>query len=317
MKVSLIVPMYNVEKYIEDCLNSLKKQTLSDMEVILVDDGCTDHTVDIVEKYVTEDPVRFKLVHKENGGLSDARNYGINYAQGKYIAFLDSDDFVDETIYEDLSNLMDEGYEVVVTDIEYWYEEEAKRFIMKGLSNWDAPSIQKKALLSPMFAWNKMYQASLFKEEGYRYPLNTWYEDIPVTTMIFAKAKSIGYLEKCGIHYRQREGSIMSEKSSSRLIEIFSVMEKVRENFERENLMETYFDEIEYLHIEHLRLYGMFRFIRSTKWKEYYEMSERVMMTCFPNWKKNKYIKYLNKKNQLFLKWYNRYTAWLFHAKIK
>ena len=317
MKVSLIVPMYNVEKYIEDCLNSLEKQTLSDMEVILIDDGCTDHTIDKVQPYLERHPKLFKLFHKENGGLSDARNYGIPYATGKYIAFLDSDDFVDETLYEDLANKMDEGYDVVVTDIEYWYEDVSKRFVMKGLSDIDAPSIQKRALLSPMFAWNKMYVTSLFQEEEYRYPLNTWYEDIPVTTMIFAKAKKIGYLNQCHIHYRQREGSIMSKVNSPRIKEIFQVMESVRENFEREGLYKEYFDEIEYLHIEHLRLYGMFRFIRSNQWKELYETSNRVMMACFPNWKKNKYIKYLNNKNQLFLKWYNRYTAWLFHAVIK
>ena len=287
------------------------------MEVILIDDGCTDGTIDKVKPYVERHPNRFKLYHKENGGLSDARNYGIQYASGDYISFLDSDDFVDETLYEDLANKMDEGYDVVVSDIEYWYEDPSKRFIMKGLSDIDAPTIQKRALLSPMFAWNKMYKASLFKEEGYRYPLNTWYEDLPVTTMIFAKAKDIGYLNKCEIHYRQREGSIMSDVNSKRISEIFHVMELVRENFEKEGLYEEYFDEIEYLHIEHLRLYGMFRFIRSNNWKELYDTSTRVMMTCFPNWKRNKYIKYLNNKNQLFLKWYNRYTAWLFHAVIK
>lgn len=317
MKVSVIVPMYNVEAYVEQCLTSLQKQTLSDMEVIMVDDGCSDHTPEIAMRFVKENPERFQLLHKENGGLSDARNYGIPYAKGKYLAFLDSDDFVEPTFYEDMANKMDEGFDVVVSDIEYWYEDASKRHIMKGLTTWQADTIQKKALLSPMFAWNKMYLTSLFQEEGYRYPLKTWYEDIPVTTLLFAKTKKIGYLERCEIHYRQREGSIMSAVNSDRVGEIFQVMAQVRENFEREGLLEEYHDEIEYLHIEHLRLYGMFRFIRSNHWKEYYETSNRVMMTCFPNWKQNPYIKNLSKKNQIFLKWYNRLTAWIFHAMIK
>ena len=94
MKVSVIVPMYNVQEYVAQCLDSLNAQTLKDMEVILVDDGCTDSTPEIAQTYVERNPERFVLLHKENGGLSDARNYGIPYAHGQYLSFLDSDDFV-------------------------------------------------------------------------------------------------------------------------------------------------------------------------------------------------------------------------------
>lgn len=318
MKLSVIVPMYNVKDYVEECLDSLKNQTFKDMEVIMVDDGCTDDTPLLAKRYEEEDPTHFRLLHKENGGLSDARNYGIPYATGEYICFLDSDDFVEPTLYEKLVQLMDEGkYDVAVTDIEFYWKDEARRFVMKGITDWPADSIQKKALLSPMFAWNKIYKKELFTEDGYRYPLNTWYEDIPVTTMIFAKANDIGYLNECLMHYRQREGSIMQDVSSPRVKEIFDVMSLVRENFEKEGLFDVYYGELEYLHIEHLRLYGMFRFIRSSNWKEYYQTSNRVMMTCFPNWKKNQYIKNLNAKNRMFLSLYGSGSAWLFNKVIR
>lgn len=317
MKLSVIVPMYNVSAYVRECLDSLVVQTLQDMEVIMVDDGCTDDTPSIAQEYANYN-MNFHLIHKKNGGLSDARNYGMKFAKGEYIGFLDSDDFIEPTLYEKMVNIANEGNDIVVTDIEYYYKDHPEKcFVMKGLSSFDAENIQKKALLSPMFAWNKIYRSSLFKQYDLLYPVGTWYEDIPVTTLLFAKADNIGYLPECLMHYRQREDSIMSSIASPRIKEIFNVMELVRNTFKKYDLYEEYYDELEYLHIEHLRLYGMFRFIRSPYWSECYKESCKVMKTFFPRWKKNKYIENLSDKNRIFLKWYNRITAWAFHAKIR
>ncbi len=315
MHLSVIVPMYNVEAYLPQCLDSLAHQTLQDMEVLLVDDGATDSTSAIAKSYA-EKYTNFRYFRKENGGLSDARNYAIPFAKGEYIAFLDSDDWAEDTLYEKLINAIGDA-DVCVTDIEYWYEDPSRRFRMKGLSDWDAETVQKKALLSPLFAWNKLYKAELFQKQGYRYPVGTWYEDHPVTTMIFAKADKIAYLNECLIHYRQREGSIMSATSDKRIGQIFDVLQMVRENFEREGINEQYYEELEYLHIEHLRLYGMFRFIRSDDWKTYYEHSEAVVHQYFPHWKTNRYISNLGLKNKLFLQFYSKNTAWFFNPLIK
>lgn len=315
MRLSVIVPMYNVEAWLPQCLDSLANQTLKDMEVLLVDDGATDKTSEIAKDY-SEKYSNFRYFRKENGGLSDARNFAIPYAKGDYIAFLDSDDWVEPTLYEKMVNTIGNA-DVCVTDIEYFYDDPSKRFIMKGLTDWDADTIQKRALLSPLFAWNKIYRRDLFENDGYRYPVGTWYEDHPVTTMIFAKAKDIAYLPECLIHYRQREGSIMAAVNDPRIIQIFTVLEQVRNNFRTEGLYEQYYEELEYLHIEHLRLYGMFRFIRSDNWKTYYEKSEEVVHQYFPHWKTNRYLANLGLKNRLFLKFYNKHTAWIFHPLIK
>lgn len=316
-KLSVIVPMYNVESYLRQCLDSLENQTLADFEVILVDDGCTDQTPQIAKEYTARRPDRFRMVHRANGGLSAARNTGIREVNSEYIAFLDSDDFIEPTLYEKMVQRMDEGADVVVTDIEYWYSDASKRFSMSGLTDWSADIVSEKAMLSPMFAWNKMYRTRFFKEEQLYYPEGTWYEDIPVTTRIFARTEKIAYLNECLIHYRQREGSIMSARNTERIKEIFGVMEMVRHSFEVDGTYERYFRELEYLHIEHLRLYGMFRFIRSPHWAECYRQSEAVMNTCFPNWKQNRYLSNLGFKNRLFLKYYNERTAWLFHLLIR
>ena len=315
MRLSVIVPIYNVEAYLKMCLDSLDAQTCKEMEVLLVDDGSTDGS-SAIAKHFAETHERFRYFRKENGGLSDARNFAIPYARGTYLAFLDSDDWVEPDIYEHMLEQIGDA-DVCLADIEYYYEDPAKRFVMKGLSAWDADSVQKKALLSPLFAWTKIYRAELFQKEGYRYPVGTWYEDHPVTTMIFAKAMSIAYLPECGFHYRQREGSIMASTKDERILQIFTVLEQVRTNFRKEGLFEAYREELEYLHVEHLRLYGMFRFIRSDCWETCYKKSEEVMNREFPNWKQNRYLSNLSRKNRVFLKLYHRSTAWLFHPLVK
>lgn len=317
MKLSIIVPMYNVEQYIQQCLDSLVVQTLHDFEVLVVDDGSTDQGSVIVDKMIEKYPNIIKQLHKKNGGLSDARNYAIPFAKGQYIAFLDSDDYVEPTLYEKLVSKMDTGYDVVVTNIEYFYENGNPSWIMKGLTDWKCESLSKRALLSPMFAWNKIYKAKYFTQDKVQYPLNTWYEDIPVTAPIFATTDNIGYLDETLIHYRQREGSIMSVTKGQRLKEIFEIMKLVRNTFKELQLDKEYHDELEYLHIEHLRLYGMFRFIRSPLFDELYDLSDSCMEDNYPNWKQNKYVKNLSLKNRIFLKIFNKKNKFVFDKFIK
>lgn len=317
MKLSIIVPMYNVEQYIQQCLDSLVVQTLHDFEVLVVDDGSTDQGSVIVDKMIEKYPNIIKQLHKKNGGLSDARNYAMPFAKGEYIAFLDSDDYVEPTLYEKLVSKMDMGYDIVVTNIEYFYENGNPSWVMKGLTDWKCESLSKCALLSPMFAWNKIYKAKYFTQDKVQYPLNTWYEDIPVTAPIFATTDNIGYLDETLIHYRQREGSIMSVTKGQRLKEIFEIMKLVRNTFKELQLDKEYHDELEYLHIEHLRLYGMFRFIRSPLFDELYDLSDSCMEDNYPNWKQNKYIKNLSLKNRIFLKIFNKKNKFVFDKFIK
>lgn len=317
MKLSIIVPMYNVEQYIQQCLDSLVVQTLHDFEVLVVDDGSTDQGSVIVDKMIEKYPNIIKQLHKKNGGLSDARNYAMPFAKGEYIAFLDSDDYVEPTLYEKLVSKMDMGYDIVVTNIEYFYENGNPSWVMKGLTDWKCESLSKRALLSPMFAWNKIYKAKYFTQDKVQYPLNTWYEDIPVTAPIFATTDNIGYLDETLIHYRQREGSIMSVTKGQRLKEIFEIMKLVRNTFKELQLDKEYHDELEYLHIEHLRLYGMFRFIRSPLFDELYDLSDSCMEDNYPNWKQNKYIKNLSLKNRIFLKIFNKKNKFVFDKFIK
>ena len=126
-KVSVIVPVYNVEKYIEKCANSLINQTLSDIEIIFVNDGSTDGSIQIIEQYENNFKEKVKCVSKDNGGLSSARNYGIPYATGEYIAFLDSDDYVELDMYETMYNkAKEDDFDMVECDFIWEYPNKSK-----------------------------------------------------------------------------------------------------------------------------------------------------------------------------------------------
>lgn len=113
-KISVIVPVYNTEKYIKKCLESIINQTMQDIEIIVVDDGSTDNSAEAIDEVIrSNENITIKYYKKENGGLSDARNYGLKFATGKYISFVDSDDFIDKDLYKNLEKYIDEDIELI------------------------------------------------------------------------------------------------------------------------------------------------------------------------------------------------------------
>ena len=143
-KISIIVPVYNVEKYINKCLKTLTQQTLQDIEIIIVNDGSLDKSVDIIEKYVKENSSKIKYYEKENGGLSSSRNYGLEYATGEYIAFLDSDDYVETNMYEEMYNLAkQENADMVECDF-IWEWEYGKKILDKRRKYKNKEDMMKK-----------------------------------------------------------------------------------------------------------------------------------------------------------------------------
>ena len=146
-KITVIVPVYNVEKYLPECLDSLAGQTYKNLQVLVVNDGSTDSSPQIIEDYVRRFPDRFAQLNKPNGGLSDARNFAIGKAEGEWIAFLDSDDWADPEYYAKMAEVMVRGADVVVSDIEYFYENGQPSWIMPGLKPHVFDSPIKEALL--------------------------------------------------------------------------------------------------------------------------------------------------------------------------
>ena len=318
VSVSVIVPVYNVEKYLDECLSSLVNQTLSELEIIVVNDGTKDNSQSIIDHYVKQYPNKVVSLIKENGGLGDARNYGIPYAKGEYIGFVDSDDIVHLEMYEKMFNKAKlEDSDLVLCDLEYFYETSSEKMVKEGLVQIENIDINKTVFLSPLFAWNKLYRKSLFIESGLKYPIGLWYEDIPVTVPFFTLAKKISYVHETLIYYRQRSTSIMGSVDNPKVKDIFDIMHLCLTYFKDHNLLETYHDELEFLFLEHLMLNGGFRFLLSHKYKDYLAFSIDTLDLNFPHWRNNKYLFTLPRRYQIYIKYMHSFMIIPFSIYLK
>lgn len=314
-KVSVIVPVYNVEQYLARCLDSLVHQTLQEIEIIVVNDGTKDNSQVIIDQYVKSYSSKVFGFIKENGGLGDARNFGIKHARADYIGFVDSDDYVVHTMFEKLySKAIETESDLVLCDIEYVWEESKNRKYLAGLRILEGVDRRKLLYLSPLFAWNKLYRSDLIILNGLTFPQKLWYEDIPVTVPIFAVAKNVSYVNEVLIYYVQRSNSIMGTKNSAKLHDIFEVLMQVYDFYKKENLLHIYHDEIEYLFIEQLMLYGSFRFYRSKSSAVLMKDALKIMNAYFPKWRRNNYINTLHVHYQIYLRTVCKITIPIYKA---
>ena len=300
VKISIIIPIYNVEKYLRRCLDSIINQTLKDIECLLINDGSPDQSQKIIDEYVSKYPHLFKSYIKENGGLSDARNFGLNYVTGEYIAFVDSDDWIEPTMYEKMyETAINQSADLVVCDFLMEWE-------LTGVSNYiqglrcDSNDASKNFLISPPSAWNKLYKAELFLKTNIRYPIGLWYEDLATTAKLIPFCENISYVDEAFVHYIQREGSIMST-INEKMLDIYKAIESIEEYYKKNEIYEKYKQEIEYLYIENLILYGTMRFLQLENGDKYIKESIKYINNKFPTWLKNPYINHLAKKEQFTL----------------
>lgn len=236
-KVSVIVPVYQVRVYLERCVNSILRQTFQNIEIILIDDGSTDGGGELCDEYAKQD-TRVKVIHKTNGGLSSARNAGLEVAKGKYIAFVDSDDWVSpnfirsmyevcegyecdicqcgfyEVIKDDLDMTDREGIPLIYRPLEYSYAE-------FSLLSWEC-----------VVSWNKLYKRTLFRDICF--PAGRLHEDEFTTYKLINKANRIAVLPTRLYYYRRRGDSIVGRKYSYKRLDA-GIAYREREKFYREN----------------------------------------------------------------------------------
>lgn len=229
--ITVIVPVYNVEKYLSKCIESIINQTYSDLEIILIDDGSTDRSGEICDEYQKKDN-RIKVIHKKNGGLSDARNWGLNIATGKYIAFLDSDDWIDKDLYKQLYNLINKyNSDIAICNFKNAYSEDIELIYSdkeEVYSNVQAlEKIYSEQYLQMIVAWNKLYRAEIIKDK--RYPVGKIHEDEFLTPILLERANKIVYTNSELIYYRQTPNSIMNSKFNiKRLDYLYSVDNRIK-----------------------------------------------------------------------------------------
>ncbi|WP_022757258.1 glycosyltransferase family 2 protein [Butyrivibrio fibrisolvens] len=233
--VSVIVPIYNVEDYLPKCIDSIICQTYKNIEIILVDDGSPDSCGQICENYKKKDS-RIKVIHKENGGLSDARNAGICRAKGSYYVFIDSDDYIHERMIETLvEGVVSTGADIAVCSFKNVKEDEIID-IHSGINTGSYKLISEDIDRLSYFygdkyteftvAWNKIYPASFFKE--IKYPKGKIHEDEFTTYKLLELAKKIAYIDVPLYYYVSRSSSIMGEEFSlKRLHRLDAISERM------------------------------------------------------------------------------------------
>lgn len=228
--ISIIIPVYNVEKYLKKCINSIIRQSYNNIEIILIDDGSTDNSGKICDEYALKDN-RINVIHKENGGLSSARNVGIEKAHGKYITFIDSDDWIDEEMILTLLKIIkNEKSQIAVCNYFLAYNEniqiQKENIKTVNLSNIEAlKKLYNEKLCTVMtIACCKLFKRELF--ENIRFPEEKLHEDEFTTYKLLYKAEKISYSNKKLYYYRQREGSIINSVFNKKKLDAIEAFEE-------------------------------------------------------------------------------------------
>ena len=311
-KVSIIVPVYNVEKYLKKCLDSLINQTLKEIEIIIVNDGSTDNSELIIKIYTENYPDKIKVINKENGGLSDARNYGIPYATGEYIAFLDSDDYVELDTYEKMYNkAKEDDSDLVECDFIWEYPDRKKVDTGKIYKN-------KKEMLTyaRVVAWNKLIKRSLIEEHKIEFPKGLRYEDVEFFYKMVPYYNKVSFVKEPLIHYIQRSSSI-SNTQNERTKEIFTIMDNVIKYYKENNLYEEYKTELEYTYARLLLCSSLFRITKIEDAKIRKQLLDETWTRLnneFPNWKKNEILKKDKSAKNFYMKTVNKFTYKIYCA---
>lgn len=296
IKVSIIVPVYNVEKYIHKCLDSLVNQTLKELEFIFVNDGSPDNSPKIIKEYQKKDK-RIKLLNKENGGQASARNLGLEHAKGEYIAFLDSDDYVKENMYETLYNRAKKDNLDIVICNNYLVYKDSLVENNPGITNKKEKIISPREYitLSPS-PWNKIIRHEYLNQEKFKFPEGIIYEDLASIPLLGLSNPKIVYLNTCLHYYVQSDSSTMRNKEyKSKYEDIFTAIEYLYTNM----IDKGYNKELEYMLTYHLLYLGSLNFYQYKK----YNQIDRIaiaMKKYFPKWYQNEIVKSKFTKKQIF-----------------
>ena len=272
MKFSIIIPIYRVEDYLPACVESVLNQTVSDYEVILVDDGSPDGCGAICDAYARKDP-RFRVIHKENGGLSSARNAGLEMARGKYIYFLDSDDTIAPDLLETAETYMDQGIDLLAFRYRYLRNDclqEPGKEILTGEFILTEEQEKLKFLEQVLIpckigweAWSRVFVREKIENYGLRFEDNRkiFAEDLYFSLCYLAHADRIFCLNQCLYHYRVRDDSIMGmQHTRSNLGRIHILARSVLEwyqKFDDCRLLAEHFNDLYYHLIAGQFLFGL------------------------------------------------------------
>ncbi len=303
--ISIIIPVYNVETWLPRSVEAILANDTADCEVLLIDDGSSDGSPALCERYAAEHPDLIRAIHQKNAGPGAARNTGIAAAKGDWFLFVDSDDRLAPNALSRLREVAAEG-EADVISFQFFKES------VEGQSweEWSGPmqSLERFSLreqpaflLTQPSCWLRLWKRSVFEDNGISFPNVVWYEDVRTVTKLLAKAKKIVNLPDHLYYYLDRPGSIMNSSQLPRNRDILPAFADILDWFEAEGLTKAYYDELCALTVQHVLLAASVRVARIAPKSEILEELRAFTEKRFPDWKKNPYSKTLPRLKRLAL----------------
>ncbi len=313
-EISIIIPAYNTEVYLDACFDSLLKQSFQDFEIVAVNDGSKDNTLQILNNYKEKYPDKFVIINQENQGPGASRNTGIAAATGRYITFMDSDDYLKPNALEVMHRkAVESGCEVVCCNVDCVYPD--KTVIINSNVNFTSHnlSLDEKKRLFSMYpvVWNKLYKREVFSEKGVLFEPGIWYEDVLFLSCLIPNLNSISYVDEALYEYIQRPNSI-TYTYSQRLTNINLVLHKTLEYFRSNAIYEDYEDVLEFMYARYMFATYLKRLAKT---KDFAIYKAGITYACnkvrenFPNYRKNPYVASAGAKG-IYLKYFNRLFAY-------
>ena len=286
--LSVIVPVYNVQEYLPKCLDSLLAQTYKNIEIIVVNDGSPDESQRVIDEYAARDS-RIVGVSKANGGLSDARNYGMQYARGEYIGFVDGDDYVEPDMYETmLAKAREEVSDIVECNLYHNYPDSYDVEIGAEITD-----KHEMIRVGRSVVWNKIYNRDWLFASGVKFSVGMIHEDVEFFVKLVPFIRKMSYIKEAGIHYVFRSESIMN-RPTRKILDIFHVFEHLVEYYKEKGFYDDYKHDIEYL-ATRISLCNTVKRIADIEGKEerkwVAEKNWDNLRQLFPDWKNNPRLK--------------------------
>ena len=294
-KVSVIIPVYNVENYLRKCLDSLVNQTLKDIEIIVVNDGSPDNSQTIIDEYVKKYPKKVVSVIQENGGQGAARNTGLLHATGEYTGYVDSDDYVEKNMYEELyKKAKEENADIVIC---------GNNIVKENYELLTKEAVDKEFLLGKMAVWNKIYKKSIIVDNKISFRSKVWYEDLDFSMKVYLSSNKISIVDKPLYNYLLREGSTMNNNNIERNLELIESFDSLISYCKNKGIYNETKEKIEFLCIYHMYIFAITRVLNTdNKYKDKITIINKFrkyINSNFSNFKNNKYLYLLPKKRKL------------------
>lgn len=301
--VSVIIPVYNVEKYLEKCVQSVLNQDFSDYEIILIDDGSADKSGEIADTLARTNS-KITIIHQKNMGQGGARNTGIEKAAGEYLLFVDSDDYIKENTLSFLYDTAKKNNSDMVLFGMDFVDESGKSVstLVPGDSGTEnlAGRELMRCLINDTYAADKLYKRSLFVDNNIKFLNRVWYEDFGVIMMLALFAEKITLTDKILYYYLQRDSSTMHIKNTDKNEDMLTVVSAISDFYKKNNAFDDYYNELCFMTVMHMLVLCTLRVTaddaRHPLLKKFRDYADKN----FPDFKKNGYVREnLSKKRKL------------------